>query len=212
VAVSGGRDGRGVLAAVAGRGDLPWARIEWFFADERCVPATDARSNVRLVRQTLFEPRGIAAERIHAPDTSLGDAERIAAAYTEVVGALRRPLDVVLLGMGPDGHVASLAPGSRALDATTAYAPVAASEVRTEPHVDRITITPPTLRAARRVILTATGAAKAATVAMALRGSEDPHRVPAHLVRPSERVTWVIDKEAAAELLRDARPAGADAQ
>jgi 6-phosphogluconolactonase len=209
VAVSGGRDGRGVLAAVAGRGDLPWARIEWYLADERCVPTTDPRSNFRLVRQTLLEPRGIAAARVHAPDTALGAPEEVAAAYAGVVAALGRPFDVVLLGMGPDGHVASLAPGCRALDATAPYAAVAAAEMGTEPRVDRITVTPPWLRAARRVIVTATGSPKAAIVATALRGAEDPRRVPAHLVRPSDRVSWVVDKEAAADLLRDAQPAEA---
>jgi len=207
VAVSGGRDGRGVLAAVAGRADLPWARIDWYLADERCVPPDDPRSNLRLLRQTLLEPRGIAAARVHPPDPTLGDATRVAAAYADVLRRLGRPLDVVLLGMGPDGHVASLAPGCRALAATAPYAPVAAAELGSEPRVDRVTATPPLLRAARRVILTATGGAKAAAVAAALNGADDPARVPARLVRPSDRVAWVVDEEAAADLLRNAHPA-----
>ncbi|TMA48722.1 MAG: hypothetical protein E6J83_02900, partial [Deltaproteobacteria bacterium] len=79
-------------------------------------------------------------------------------------------------------------------------------EVTAEPHVARITVTPPVLGVARRVVVVATGAEKARPVAAALRGPEDPVRVPAQLVRPSSRVRWVIDRAAAGELLRDAQP------
>jgi 6-phosphogluconolactonase len=209
LALAGGRSGRGVMVALAARGDLPWDRVDWFWGDERCVAPDDARSNVRLARDSLFVPRGIAADRIHPPPLELADPARIAEAYAATIVNALSPgggaFDVILLGVGGDGHVASLMPGSRALAATTAVAAVAADEVRSEPHVARITVTPPVLHAARHVIVTVTGDAKAPVVAAAMRES-DAHRLPARLVRPGERVTWVIDRAAAAELLRDARP------
>jgi len=209
-ALAGGRSGRGVMVALAARGDLPWDRIDWLWGDERCVPPDDPRSNVRLARDSLFVPRGIAAARIHPPPLELGDPARIAEAYAATVAARLEEsggaFDLVLLGMGDDGHVASLAPRSRALDATTPVAAVAAEEMGTEPRVARVTLTPPVLRAARAVIVTATGDAKAAIVAAAMREGA-ARELPARLVQPSERVTWVIDRAAAAELLRGARPA-----
>src|SRR5262249_17711575 len=108
---------------------------------------------------------------------------------------------------GTNGHTASLMPGSRALTATTPVAPVALEEVSEEPLVPRITITPPLLAAARHVVVTVTGAAKAKVVAQVLAGTLEPQRLPAQHVRPDARVTWVIDRAAATELLRDARPA-----
>jgi 6-phosphogluconolactonase len=209
-ALAGGRSGRGVMVALAARGDLPWDRIDWLWGDERCVPPDDPRSNVRVARDSLFVPRGIAAERIHPPPLELGDTARIAAAYAATVAARLAEsggaFDLVLLGVGGDGHVASLMPGSRALDATALMAAVDADEVRSEPRVARLTLTPPALGAARGVIVTATGDAKAAVVAAAMRAG-DAHELPARLVQPGERVTWVIDRAAAAELLRGARPA-----
>jgi len=214
LALAGGRSGRGIMVALAARGDLPWDRVDWFWGDERCVAPDDPQSNVRVARDSLFIPRGIAAERIHPPPLALGDPARIADAYGATVvtrlAASGGGFDVVLLGMGADGHVASLMPGSRALDATTPVAVVAASEVQSEPRVARITVTPPVLRAARRVIVTVTGDAKAAVVAAAMRSEGEVRRIPARLVQPAERVTWVIDRAAAAELLRDARPAPAE--
>jgi 6-phosphogluconolactonase len=212
VALAGGRGGRGVLVALAARGDVPWDRVEWFWGDERCVPADDPRSNVRVARESLFIPRGVAATALHPPPVELGDPERIAAAYAATLAAELSPgpapiFDLVLLGVGTNGHTASLMPGSRALQALDPVAAVALEEVSEEPLVARITVTSPVLRAARQVIVTVTGAAKASVVARVLAGALDPERVPAQLVRPDERVTWVIDRAAAGELLRDARPA-----
>lgn len=211
VALSGGHGGRGVMVALAARGDLPWERIEWFWGDERCVPPDDPRSNVKLARDSLLVPRGIPAARIHPPPVDLGDPARIATAYADtLVARLGGPtpvFDVVLLGMGTNGHVASLMPGAAALRAAVPVAPVPVEEVSEEPIVARITVTPPVLAAARRVVVTVTGAAKAAVLAAALRDPADPMRVPAALVRPSERVSWVVDEAAAGTLLVDARPA-----
>jgi len=209
LALSGGRGGRGVMVALAERSDVPWDRIEWFWADERCVPVDDPRSNVRLARESLLGPRGILAARIHPLPVELVEPEAIADAYARALAALLEAepvFDAVLLGVGEDGHVASLMPGCRALSATAPVAAVALEEVTAEPHVARITVTPPVLAVARRVVVVATGAEKARPVAAALRGAEDPARVPAQLVRPSSRVRWVIDRAAAGELLRDARP------
>src|SRR5436309_15936398 len=87
VALGGGRSGRGVMVALAARGDLPWERVEWFWGDERCVPADDGRSNLRLARDSLLVPRGVAAARVHPPPVALGDPVRIAAAYAATLAA-----------------------------------------------------------------------------------------------------------------------------
>jgi len=193
------------MVALAERGDLPWDRIEWYWGDERVVAPDDPRSNVRLARESLLVPRGIAAARIHPPPLTLGDPAAIAAAYaTTLAGVV---FDVVLLGVGTNGHVASLMPECAALAATAPVAPVAVEEVSEDPFVARVTITPPVLAAARRVIVAVAGENKAAPVAAAMRDPFDPRRVPAQLVRPSERVTWVVDRAAAGDLLRDARRA-----
>jgi 6-phosphogluconolactonase len=213
VALAGGRTGRGVMLSLAARSDVPWEHLEWFWGDERCVPADDPRSNVRLARESLLGPRGVRAAHVHPPPVELGDPERIASAYEAVLcpelPARSAPaFDVVFLGVGTNGHVASLMPGGRALRAGGAIAAVPREEVTEEPYVARITVTPPVLRAARQVIVTVTGAAKARVVAAALREPFDPARVPAQLVRPSATVAWVVDRAAAAVLVRDARPAG----
>lgn len=206
-ALAGGRSGRGVMVALAARGDVPWDRVDWFWGDERCVAPDDAHSNVRVARDSLFVPRGVAAARIHPPPLEQGDPTRIAAAYGETLATRlgsEAAFDLLLLGLGLDGEIASLIPESAALESTALVAVVPSSDVRREPRLARITVTPPVVRAARHVIVTVVGDAKAAVVAATLRGEGSR---PAALVMPSERVSWVIDRAAAAELLRDARPA-----
>src|SRR5262245_61084609 len=150
VALAGGRSGRGVMVALAGRGDVPWDRIDWFWSDDRCVPADDPQSNVRLARESLLVPRGVPAGRIFAPPAEGEPGER-AAGYASTVGS--RVFDVVLLGLGVRGSLGSLAPGCSALGASSSVAAVSASEVVDDPRVARITVTPPVLRVARQVIV-----------------------------------------------------------
>jgi 6-phosphogluconolactonase/glucosamine-6-phosphate isomerase/deaminase len=191
VALSGGRTGRGVMVALAARSDLPWGRIDWWLTEEAAVPADDARSTMRVARDSLFIPRGIAPARVHAlEETSVPPA-----------------FDLVILAIGPDGRVAGLVPGSRALSATSPVARVAADEYPETDAVGGLTLTPAALRAAALVLVVASGDPLAHAVAAALREPVDAHRLPAQLVRPAESVRWVVDRAAAAELLREARPA-----
>jgi len=193
VALSGGRSGRGVMVALAARGDLPWARVEWHLTEEAAVSPDDARSTMRVARDSLFLPRGIPPARVHTLDEAADVPQ----------------LDLVLLAVGPDGRIAGLVPGCRALAATAPVARVADDEHSEPDAPGGLTLTPPTLSAARYVIVVAAGDAVAHAVAAALRDPVDPTRLPAQLVRPAESVRWVVDRAAAAELLREAKPAEA---
>lgn len=208
VALPGGRSGRGVLVALAARGDLPCERIDWFLGDERCVPADDPHGNLRLAHDSLFNPRAVPAARVHAPPVDLAEPAEVAAAYAATLEARlgsALSFDLVLLALGGDGAVAALVPGGAALASTAAAAVVLPAELSDEPRVARITVTPRVLHAARAVVVVAVGDLTAAAVAAAMREPHDPTRHPAHLVRPDARVTWIIDRAAAAILLRDAR-------
>jgi 6-phosphogluconolactonase len=191
VAVSGGRIGRGVMVALAARGELPWARVEWYLTDDAAVPPDDARSTMRVARDSLFLPRGVPPARVHALD----EAADVPA------------LDLVLLAVGPDGRVAGLVPGCRALSATAAVARVAADEHSEADAVGGLTLTPRALAAARFVVVVAAGDAVAHAIGAALRDPVDTNVLPVQLLRPAETVRWVVDRAAAAELLREARPA-----
>ena len=94
VALAGGRGGRGVMLALAACADVPWERVEWYWGDERCVPPGDPQSNVRVARESLLGPRGIADERIHPPPLDLGDPARIASAYGATLVALLGPTPI----------------------------------------------------------------------------------------------------------------------
>ncbi len=203
LALPGGRGARAVQVALAGRSELAWARITCVFTDERCVPADDPQSNLKVARDSLLVPRAVPADRVCAVPVDAADP---ATAYATTLDALG-PVDVVLLDLADDGAIAALMPGSAALDASTSVAVVPAAEVTSEPRVSRVTVTPRLLATARHVVVTAVGAERARAVAAALREPVDVHRRPAQLVLPSATTTWVVDRAAATELLRDAQPA-----
>lgn len=178
--------------------------VEVWFADERCVAPDDAESNYLLAAQTLLAPAGIAPERVHRMEGEAGPHEG-ARRYTEELvrhlpGADATPpavpvLDLIVLGIGPDGHVASLFPGAPTLDAGE-EAICLGVEDSPKPPPQRITLSLAVLRSARECLLLATGASKADAVSAML--GEPSRHVPASLLRRG-RLTMIVDDAAAPE-------------
>jgi 6-phosphogluconolactonase len=174
-----------------------WSSAGLWWGDERCVPPEDERSNFGLARTTLLDrleaqPRRVA--RIRGED----DPAAAAAAYEQELRDVT--LDLVLLGLGPDGHVASLFPHAPALDERERL--VVAAEPKLEPFVERVTLTPPPLRAARLIVFLVTGEAKADAVARALAGPPEA-ATPGSLIRAENGETRaILDRAAAARLHR----------
>lgn len=179
--LAGGRTPRRCYEILAGL-DVPWGRVTVLFGDERCVPPDDADSNFRMAREALLER--VSPMSVHRMPGELG-AEAAAKIYGEVVARLR-PLEVVTLGVGEDGHTAALFPGHPEVDLGGNAVPVHNSP---KPPPDRLTLTMEVLREARRVYVLATGAAKRDAVARAMRGE-----VPAGMITSAH---WFVDAEAA---------------
>ncbi|HEX4334835.1 MAG TPA: 6-phosphogluconolactonase [Polyangiaceae bacterium] len=175
---------------------IAWARLEVFFGDERMVPPTDPSSNYRMAREAMLDRVPIPPENVHRIEGEL-EASAAADKYALELGA--EPLDVVLLGMGDDGHVASLFPGSAELLRTDRS--VFPSHAPVVPH-DRVSIALPVINAARAVVLLVTGESKAARVAEVFqeRASGAP-RLPAARVAPQRgELHWFLDAAARAVL------------
>ncbi len=204
VCLSGGSTPKllyGVLTEPDQAARIPWDRVHWFFGDDRVVPWDDARSNVRMVREAFGHGSEIPPTHLHFIPSDEG-AEAGARAYERMLldfyGADRldpaRPLfDVVLLGLGEDGHTASLFPGKPAVDETRALvAPV--PEAGLEPFVARISLTLPALASSRHVLFLVTGTAKRGALAR-LAADE---ALPAARVTSQGRIAWLMDAAAAA--------------
>jgi 6-phosphogluconolactonase len=162
--------------------ELAWGRVTVLFGDERCVPPDDPESNYRMAREALLER--VHPASIHRMAGELGPDEA-AAAYDAIVGGLQ-PLDVVLLGVGEDGHTASLFPGHPALEAAGWATPVRGAP---KPPPERVSLTLPAIRGAGTVLVLATGAGKADAVARARAGT-----VPSGMI---ENARWLLDPAAA---------------
>ena len=176
IVLTGGRTpGRAYERAAALQPD--WSRVELWWGDERCVPPEDERSNYRLAKETLLDRLSSAPADVHRIRGELQPADA-AGEYDKALDGVE--LDLLLLGVGPDGHIASLFPGSPQLDVRDPR--VTSGPARLEPWVDRVTMTLPELLSARRTAVLVTGAEKAEVVARAFRGAitED---VPASLLR-----------------------------
>jgi 6-phosphogluconolactonase len=162
--------------------EVEWGRVTVLFGDERCVPPDHPDSNYRMAREALLDQ--VAPATVHRIPGELGP-EEAAAAYAEVVAGLA-PLDVVVLGVGEDGHTASLFPGDTALEAKGWAVGVRNSP---KPPPERVTLTLQALRGARRVLILATGAGKAQAVSMAKR-----QEVPSGMIAGAQ---WLLDRAAA---------------
>lgn len=204
VAVSGGRTPQRtyeLLAQPPFRDQVPWAQAHVFWADERCVPPEDPRSNERMVRQALLNRVPIPPAQIH-PIRCAQAPEKAAQEYETLLRALftgQPPrFDLVLLGLGENGHTASLFPGTPVLDERERWA---AEAYVTAQDLYRVTLTTPLINQAAAVAFLVSGAAKAQAVQQVLQGRSDPHHLPAQLIRPtSGDLHWLLDKESSASL------------
>lgn len=182
---------------------VDWSRVDVWFGDERYVPVEDADRNARQAREALLDRLPLSPARVHempAADGAFGDdVEAAAAAYgaevDRVLGSAGR-FDVLMLGIGPDGHCASLFPGHETVHATGTAVAVRHSP---KPPPTRISLTMETLRRAEEVWFVASGAAKAEPVRAALAG-QDVAAVPAAGPRGRRLTLWLLDAEAASRL------------
>ena len=208
VALSGGSTPKvlyGLLAdEPAFRDRFPWAQTQFFFGDERHVAPDDKDSNYRMAREAMFDKLAgtLPPENVHRVHGEEPDAAQAAANYAaelqRVCGGGEPRFDVILLGMGPEGHTASLFPGTTGLRETAPVASAFIEKVATY----RITFTPPVLRNAAAILFLVAGQDKADMVATILEGEKaEPDRYPAQGISAKDGETlWLLDKAAAAKL------------
>lgn len=178
------------LATELPEGEL-WGRLDIYFADERCVPPADPASNYRMAKESLLDLLPVPSPRVHRMEGERPDHDKAARAYEAI---LPRRLDLLVLGLGADGHTASLFPGAPSLaESRRRILPVTAPE----PPRDRLTVTPPVIRDARLTVGLVAGADKATALARVIDGPWDPNRTPGQLARAG---LWIVDSAAAARL------------
>ena len=192
-----------LLAQSPYREQIDWTRVHVFWGDERCVPIEDLENNYRQVRDVLLNQVSIPKENIHRV---LSDLEPVAAAedYARVLKDFASPpldwprFDLVLLGMGDDGHTASLFPGSE-VNVTTPTMAVTAQYQNRPAH--RVTLTPLVFNAAHRIIFLVNGESKSQTLANVLYGEYQPEKLPAQRIHPTDgELIWMVDQNAASKL------------
>jgi len=205
VALAGGSTPKRIyelLAADDLREQINWPEVHIFFGDERCVPPDDADSNYRMASEALLSRVPLPEQNIHRMRGE-GDAVANARLYEDELrgffGDVDWPqFDLVMLGMGDDGHTASLFPATHALDVQSAW--VTANWVE-KFDTYRVTLTAPAINRARHIMFIVTGAGKAERLQEVLYGAREPHRLPSQLIQPQEgALAWFLDEAAAANL------------
>ena len=195
-----------LLASDAYRDRIDWTHVEVFFVDERCVPPDHADSNYRMAREALLSKAPIPGDNVYRMRGEVDPPDEAAKEYGRMLKEkFGGPtidegggLDVALLGMGDDGHTASLFPGTPAVTETKHRCVANYAEHSTTGRSWRLTLTAPFINRSRDVIVLVAGANKAKTLAAVLEGPRDPQRLPIQLIRPaSGRMTWLIDAAAA---------------
>jgi 6-phosphogluconolactonase len=207
VALAGGNTPRAMYQRLVGpplRDQVDWANVHVFWSDERYVPPDDPESCYRMAREAMLAHVPIPAAHIYLAPTVGGEPEAAAQAYAETLTAAFKSdlprFDLILLGMGPDGHTASLFPGKPQVTAPTSDLVVAVHDSPKPPRA-RLSFTLPLINAAAHVLFLVAGAEKAAALRDVLRGPHDPARLPAQGARPTHgTLTWLVDAAAAREL------------
>ncbi len=208
ICLAGGTTPRALHRMLAGdlwRSRIPWNACHIFWGDDRCVPPTDPGSNYGQAQVDLLSKVPVPAAHIHRV---MGELEPAAAAtsyaaelaFLAPAGQAWPAFDLVFLGLGRDGHTASLFPGERAPDEATAATLAVNADYEGRP-AERVTLTPAVFNAARQVVFLVTGSAKAKAVAATLADGADPGRWPARRITPTGGpATWMLDQAAAAGL------------
>lgn len=212
VALSGGATPRSVYARLAAEpyaSGLDWSRVQVLWGDERCVPPDHEASNYRMARETLLDTVPVREANVHRINGEDDPAEAAAGYQRALRAVLRTPvgpprtvsgsrIDLVLLGLGLDGHTASLFPGASRVHASSRWA--VADDVPAVP-AWRVTMTPTVINAAAEIVFLVFGDGKAAILRRVLEGANRPNELPAQLIRPTAgRALWLVDAAAAAEL------------
>ena len=193
------------LAQEHAHASFPWQNTHIFWGDERAVPPDDAQSNFGMAREELLNSISIPEDHIHRISGELGAAT----AAREYAGELRKMaemgtvwprFDLVLLGLGQDGHTASLFPGSTH-PSRSGQATLAVTGSYNERATSRVTLTPPVFNSARNIIYLVLGSSKANVLAKVLEGDSSPVQFPARRIKPEQgTLTWYVDNDAATKL------------
>jgi 6-phosphogluconolactonase len=204
VALSGGHTPQRMYALLAGplfQERVPWQQIDIFWGDERCVPPDDPRSNERMAREALLDHVPVRSEHVHpircarAPQQT---AEQYEAFLRGFFAGRPARLDLVLLGLGENGHTASLFPNMPVLEERERWV---ADVYVPEQELHRVTLTAPLINQAAVVAFLVAGADKAQVVSDVVQGPSDPRRLPAQLIQPHEgQLHWLLDREASSRL------------
>lgn len=189
--LAGGGTPRGAYECLSKERRLAWEEVEVFFGDERAVPPDHPDSNYRMAMESLLSRVPVSPERVHRMEGDQPDLEAAATRYERLLPAT---LGILVLGLGKDGHTASLFPGGDPVGETSRRVMPAQGPI---PPRRRLTITPPVIQGAHRIFVLARGSEKAHAVAQALYGDIDPVQCPAQLARDG---TWILDESAGEEL------------
>ena len=208
IALSGGTTPQKLYALLGNEpycSQIDWTRVEIFWSDERCVPLDSEDSNYLLAHRVLQSKIPITTSQIHPMPANEADRDAASAAYTEemrhVFATSGVPnFDLIQLGMGPEGHTASLFPQQASLrEQQRLVMPV----IVPKPPPPRLTFTPPVLNAARHILFLVTGSEKADAIRAILEGEYNPDEYPAQIVRPTHgEVVWMLDQGAASKLTK----------
>jgi 6-phosphogluconolactonase len=201
LALSGGNTPRDAYALLAREAGLDWHKVQVFWVDERAVAPTDDRSNYRWAKSTLVDPAGIPADRVHRMPADAVDLDAAARAYERVVrdhvaldGDGVPAFDALILGVGDDGHTASLFPGEATVDVVDR---LVVSVPRADAREARMTLTPLAIEHARHVFILAVGENKRPALERVWAAQGDLRHTPARIIRGCRgAVTWIIDRAA----------------